>query len=392
MGRNAKRALVAFAGLLMVLAGLGTPSYAAKRTTPMAVAIAAGWGHTCALMRDRTVECWGNNDHGQLGRTTPGDNRSSSPAPVTDLTGATAITVGENHTCALLTDGTVKCWGLNDHGQLGDGSTTDAASPQTVTGLAGVTAIDSGDDHVCALIGDGTVKCWGWNENGQVGDATLSDRLTAVLVEGVKATALAAGSAHTCVLTGRGSVTCWGRNVSGQVGLSSMQLSNSPTPVPDVAGASVLAAGASFTCVVTKKAVLMCWGSNADGQLGLDPTTERLPYEPVVLTGLDRTADIAAGDYHMCSITPKGAVWCWGDNWAGGLGNGSTVPSWLPQLVGTSEGALTRVDSVAAGGSHTCSLSRGAIKCWGDNTFGQIGNGNLIQQLRPVDVVFTSAA
>jgi alpha-tubulin suppressor-like RCC1 family protein len=149
-----------------------------------ATAITAGSQHSCALLGGGTVKCWGDNTYGQLGDGTT-DTMTSTPVTVTGLSGTTAIAAGADHTCALLTDGSVKCWGANHSGQLGDGTTTNWPSPMAASGISMATAITAGTAHTCALFGDGTVRCWGSNGSGQLGDGTWTDRSAPVTVTGL---------------------------------------------------------------------------------------------------------------------------------------------------------------------------------------------------------------
>jgi alpha-tubulin suppressor-like RCC1 family protein len=196
-----------------------------------AVALTLGGMHACAVLSDRTVSCWGNYDliHG-----------STTPAPVTGLAGVVAIAAGELHTCALLNDGTVSCWGDDLYGQLGNGATSSepATAPESIAQLESVTAIAAGADHTCALLADGTVRCWGFNSDGQVGsDLAISILTTPTIVSGLAGVvAITAGGEFTCALITGGTVKCWGQNASGQLGNGSSSMVGVSTPVSVTSG------------------------------------------------------------------------------------------------------------------------------------------------------------
>jgi len=199
-----------------------TPSSITGITT--AQAVATGPSHTCVLLNDQTIQCWGEGSKGQLGNGS--SVSSSTPVSVSGISTATAIAVGwgdgYGHSCALLSDNTIRCWGHNNHGQLGDGTTVNKSTPVTVSGISTATSISTGGGsrgHSCALLSNDSVKCWGMNDYGQLGDGTTTDRSTPVLVSGIStAIAISAGFRHTCALLSDSTVQCWGYNNQGQLG------------------------------------------------------------------------------------------------------------------------------------------------------------------------------
>ncbi len=239
------------------------------------VAIATGGRHTVALKSDGTVLAWGYNGSGQLGDGTTTWQRSS-PVAVIGLTGVVAITAGYDHTLALKADGTLMAWGSNSYGQLGDGTTTQRSSPTPVPGLAGVVAVVAGggqpwrESHTVALLSDGTLRAWGVNNYGQVGDGTSTQRLNPVPVLGLsKLLMVAAGEYHTLALKADGTLAAWGYNSSGQLGNGTSTWAN-PVPVKVLGLTGVISASAGYGHSVALKVdgTVMAWGNNDSGQLG----------------------------------------------------------------------------------------------------------------------------
>ncbi|MFN7921766.1 MAG: hypothetical protein U0Q16_16820 [Bryobacteraceae bacterium] len=336
-------------------------------------AVAAGRDHTCVVRANSTAACWGANASGQVGTGVVGGN-SIFPQAIPGLTNVTAIAGGEAHTCALLADGTVRCWGQNSSGEIGDGTNTTRPSPVPVPGLANVVGIATGGDlggsHTCALIADGTVRCWGANNNGQLGDATQTPRRTPTVVQGLgNATAIAAGAFHTCALVADGTARCWGTNTNGQLGNGSTNPSNVPVTVAGLGAAVGIASGDAHNCAIIVDGTARCWGANLVGQLGAGFDTSPQPLALVVKSLLNATV-IAAGGSHSCAAFPGfNDVRCWGSNTFHEVS--SVVDSSVLQPVPT-PGSLNI--TLATGRHHSCALDYlGSVKCWGDNTFGQLG-------------------
>ncbi len=368
-----------------------TPSTRTPGVTPpisgRVSVLAAGKSHTCAVTDAGDLRCWGKNEHGELGNGTWKD--SGVPVEVSGLNrGVKAVAAGWGHTCALTDGGGVKCWGYNKNGELGDGSNTDSNTPVDVRGLeSGVTALEAADDHTCALLSNGTVKCWGFNLYGQLGDGTAENRNSPVDVTGLTSgtAAVAAGWGHTCALSVSGGVKCWGNNHYGQVGNGSEKENyHEPVAVAGMAnGVAAISADGGQTCALTSRGLVMCWGNNKYGQLG-DGTAE-VRRVPVAVVGLKfAPLSIAAGWNHTCALKETGDMVCWGWNYYGQLGNGMRTTSILPVDAGA---LMYGVSQAALGFGHSCVVTEfGGVQCWGLNEFGQLGDGTTVDAYLPVDV------
>ena len=340
------------------------------------LAAGAEGDHTCLVRPDGNVACWGENTNGQVGDGTSGNFRNQ-PTAVSGITSAVGVAAGKDHSCALLASGLVQCWGSNATGQLGVGAATAASTvPVTVQNLTSVVAIAAGTGFTCARRADGTVRCWGTNQFGQLGDdTTAGPRFLPVAVSGLTgAIRIAAGATHACALRGGGSMVCWGGNGQGQLGTGDATSRDVPTAVVDIDNVAEIGAGLRFTCASRETSEgstsrIYCWGDNNLGQLGIDLVSDFVTRPAATRTGGAR--DIAAGQTHLCMVHSfRGMMHCWGANDAGQLGQGFTSAV---------ETGPLNVDVVAielaAGRRHTCALgTNDVVRCWGDNARGQLGN------------------
>ena len=373
-----------------------TDSFGVGRT---AVAISAGMDHTCAILDNGSVACWGKGSSGQLGDGTA-MNRLS-PTQTSNLgAGRTAIAIaaGDMHTCALLDNGSVVCWGAGSTGALGRGTATNYQVTPMLTASLGTgqraVAISSGEEHTCALLENGSISCWGYGAMGALGNGGTADKyaptLTSSLGTGRTAVGLSAGSAHTCAILDNGEVACWGEGSNGQLGEGTG--SDSTTPIATaVFGPNQVAAGLSVggehTCVVDASGDVSCWGLGQYGRLGNGGNG--IEATPAVINNLGpgQTAlDIASGFAHSCAVQADGNVTCWGEGNSGQLGNGATS-SWYTEsspILTSSLGAGRTAVAVSAGNDHTCAiLDTGSVSCWGSGGNGRLGNGAGSQQTTP---------
>jgi len=358
--------------------------------------ISSGYRHTCAILDDGSVSCWGLNNYGQLGDGT--ESNSNSPNPTSSLgTGRTAVAIsaGYQHTCVILDDGSVSCWGRNLNGEIGDGSTTTRNTPTQTSSLGTgrtAVAITAGDHHTCAILDNGIVKCWGDTTYGQVGSNTttwgiLTPTQTSSLGSGRTAVAISAGETYTCAVLDDGSISCWGRNDYGQLGDGTNVNRLTPTQTDSLGTgrtAVAISSGKAQSCAILDNGSVSCWGRNSDGEIGDGTTSTRNSPTPTSSLGTGRTAiAIDSGNYHVCAILDDKSVSCWGSNSYGQLGDGTNVNRLTPTQT-SSLGTSRTATSISSGWYHTCSiLDDASISCWGYNDFSQLGDGTTTDRNMP---------
>ena len=361
----------------------------AGHSVPVLTKVSSGAYHSCAILDDGSVSCWGMNDNGQLGDGTRDSHLEPQKASMPMGRNAIEISAGSYHTCTLLDDGSIRCWGSNSFGQLGDGTTIERTTPITVDLGSGVSAIgvSSGESHTCAVLTDNRVKCWGLNANGQIGDGTTTDRHIPAYssLGGTGALRVSAGSFHTCAITVDRNVMCWGENWNGQLGDSSNVDRDTPVEVsiPSNSSAVSIDSGAFHTCLGMNDGTMFCWGYNAHGQLGNGGTSHSNSPLASALSPDLLLMEIEVGLFHSCGLFDSGEVACWGDNSYGQLGDGTQTAHSTPEVIILS----TNATSITVGHRHTCMiLDDASLKCWGANEYGQVGDGGSTNSNTPQDI------
>jgi alpha-tubulin suppressor-like RCC1 family protein len=392
---------------------------AAQPDSPAAGQLDVGENHSCAVLAGANMTCWGYDGDAELGYSTSADSIGDDETPASvgpvDFGGhaVKSVSAGTYHTCAVLDDGSVRCWGFGANGELGYGNASPVSSPATAGPVnlgPGHTAraITAGAGHTCAIREDGSVLCWGFGLEGQLGygdknnlgDTSTPGAHTPVDLGGHTAKAITAGGLHTCAILDDKTVRCWGFGARGQLGYGNpLNVGDGANPDgsldPTVASslpvylgpgrtAVAISAGASDTCAILDNGSVLCWGDGSHGELGYGNTdnvgdTAYPGLTAPVYLGPGRTATaISAGDDHTCAILDNGNVLCWGDGANGELGYGNTSnvgDAQTPASAGSVDlGPGRTALAISAGGSHTCArLDNGSVRCWGLGAYGQLG-------------------
>lgn len=357
----------------------------------------------CTLRKDGTSWCSGENARGQLGIGIAGSIPSATPAQVRDgttalITDASEIGSGRDHTCVVRQGGEVWCWGVNNTGQLGDGTTVDKPAAVRVvktddTPLTGIVAVRGGENHTCARDATDAVWCWGNNTSGQLGDGTLVSRSKAAPVLVAPAGApftgaieLLTGGMHNCARTASNEVWCWGANFSGQLGDGTR--TNRPSPVKVYTSTSV-ALGRWHTCAVDPDSTISCWGQNWHGRLGIgtgesfNGIDQLIPVKALTRLGgtpFQGASSVVAAAV-SCALMQDGRVFCWSDSPYGQTGNGGSL---VPTQVNLANGTPLDAERLFAKHTHVCARRHnGEIVCWGRNYSGELGDGTFASRGHP---------
>jgi len=368
--------------------------------TPPLVDIAAGDDHTCGLTGMGEVWCWGDNFHLQLGRggmdTTDDPNPAAVPMP--GGLAAVSLGLGDDHSCAVLSDTTVACWGDDDNGQQGNGPVaTDNSDAVLVTGLSGVVQVEGGDDHTCALDGVGAVWCWGDNDNGQLGQGDVLDEdVPQPVVLPAAAVDVTLGDNFTCALLVDDTVYCWGEAADFQLASGDLLDVLTPNPVPGLPpGALVdVEAGSRGVCVVTAAAERYCWGYSQTGLLGIAPL-DQLDPRPVDYSMPPVAVELSQAEFWgvQCGVMADGTVECTGDGTTVAVSTfsgaeGLFEPITYHLVTPTPMALLSDVQQLGLGDGFACVATSTDVQCWGDNSNLQLGQGGIstVDILTPVPV------
>ncbi len=349
----------------------------------------------CARFTDQQVRCWGQDTNGELGDGTTKTAYTTITNPgafkaelAINLTNVAQLAAGNSFTCALLTDGTVSCWGMNNSAQIGTGAfSSNVSTPTPVAGLSGVTSITSGMEHTCALKSDGTVWCWGEASNGQIGDG-VGHSLTSTqpgvstwvgtptqAVGVSNATEIYAGSYHTCALISDGTMLCWGDDTHEQLGDVTLTgtMTFTPLVVHGVSGVAHLAtkSASNRTCVIYTDGTAACWGDNTSCAFGTTTSTTSSK-TPVAIPGLSGITSLIQAEKNTCALKSDGTYVCWGDNTSGQLGTESTASTGCTKVTAC---GIPSVTSLVTGGTACAILTNGVLACWGYDMQGLVGQG-----------------
>lgn len=341
--------------------------------------LSVGSRHNCALIEDRTVRCWGDNRAGQLGDGTTTSN--VRPVTVVGLSNVGSVAVGHEHSCAVLEDGTALCWGNNANGQLGNDTKIDSLTPVPVMGLSGIRSINPGVSVTCALTLVGRVFCWG--RGGELGDGTVTEALTPRAITALTNVSQISVSSnggrstniHVCGVRVNSSAFCWGANDDGQCGNGEQGIETTPVEVTGITDAIEITAGGGHACV-RRTSGLSCWGAS---QLVGDGSVQRRLVPTTITTPANIVVGVASGDNFTLVQGDLGPLYCWGLSGSGQCGDGADFTAGGPVYLSPIATLTTELRTAFfdAGGSHACAYNSATERtsCWGSNELGELGSG-----------------
>ncbi len=347
--------------------------------------VAVARNHSCLLRDSKQIYCWGRNQSGSAAASYSPDvvyvptridryNASTAALSVID------VAVGDYHSCVALENGKVECWGQDSRGQMGNSSTSGSPTPLPVDGITTAMKVSAGERHTCALLSDGALKCWGeWGNSVDIGDG---DTPATTPIDGNTkvGTAITSGAAHVCALLDSGAVECGGNNQFFQLGDNSLDGSAAATT------ATAIAAAANHTCALLETGEVTCWGYNGSGSLGDSSFVGYSSAAPRKVDGIDglTASTTAVSISGNCAALENGALKCWGENDYGIVGDGSRENRTSPVAVTGLDGISRSIDKVVNNAYRTCAtLDTGSAMCWGDSLYGKLGLGNWDSQTSP---------
>lgn len=349
-----------------------TPWDAESDAGTIRATLALGAQKSCRRMTNGTLQCWGRNQHGELGLGVTGEGTEKSrPTQVGTDSDWNAVSAGGFHVCATRQSGALFCWGMGSSGQLGDGGTSDRSTPVRVGDASDWEMVAAGGYHTCGLRDNGKLWCWGWNSFGELGTGAKGEGTDEpsprAIAEGQSFRFVASGDYHSCAIHIDGSLWCWGRSAEGQVGVDAGAEATLPVRVGLATDWTAVRGGQYHTCGLRADGSLWCWGANDKGQCAAGGATV-VPTPTRV--GTDTYVALSTGQGHTCALRSDDHLVCFGLNESGQLGNGETTNAEVPTEVESSW------RSVEAGDWHTCGeKTDGKLYCWGWNYFGQLGTG-----------------
>jgi alpha-tubulin suppressor-like RCC1 family protein len=367
--------------------GSGSPSTGGGPNSGTFLAISTGLTHTCGIDTSQsggTLKCWGNNLYGQLGDGSQTDRLI--PTAIDVGTVYSHVSVGVEHTCAITWSNSLKCWGRNNFGQLGVGSAIDSSVPVVVDAGSQYTAVSVGGNSSCGIVSSGQLRCWGYNGYGSLGDNTTANRNVPTDINvGTLYKTISMGAIYTCGTTDTDVLKCWGNNQYGQLGDGTTVNKTAPTVIDSgevykKISTSLLAS--FYTCGLTTAGKIRCWGANQYGQLGDGTTTTHSL--PTAINTSKNYSDLSVGYVHTCAVEDlSGQLYCWGRNESGQLGDYTTTTR-TSEVIGDTSRLYT---AIYLGYNYTCGrTNKNLLRCWGRNDYGQIGDNSTLDVYYPKSI------